>query len=889
MGLTPFQKGAQVQPRRQTGTLKPFTPVKREPIKRKDPRDADNYRTAVQQASRTKQEAEKASSFRGMAGNVLKGLPKATYEVLAGTPAKFVASAVEAPRVIASGGKTSQREYKLPGLTPFKSYQSDFKGIADDVISGKKGLGSAAWGLAQVPLAGAEVLGIGGGLSRGLKAFQKAPTIASGVKKALPEVADAFVPIKKAPVKQSKVSENIPEVRGGKQRGFIKTVKGSEQISEDLSSRIKGNYEVKSNVKSQEKAQQLIFNNVNEAERVALRGVDDEAVLTGNELIKHYDKIAVNAKAAGNMQDFNLALDKATEIVETQAKQLTEAGRTIQAASTINKLSPEGILKYVNSIVAKTGAKIPKAKTFDFMRKAEEIQGILDPKARALKTFDLIDEITEGVPRGKKDLMYEVLNLPRAIMATADLSAPMRQGIFVAVRNPKIFAKNFKAMFKYAFSEDAYRNFRADIVASPNYDKYMKHNLALTDVNAGLTGREEEFMSTLAEKIPIFGQISKGSNRAYTGFLNKMRVDLFDNFVETAKLEGLGADFLDDAATFVGSATGRGKLGAFEESAKVLNTAFFSPRLAASRINLINPFYYSKLHPTVRKEAFKTLATFVGAGTSVLMLAKMNGAEVGDNPRSADFGKIKVGNTRYDIWGGFQQYARLIGQLTTGEKISTISGRQTTLGEGFGSPTRESIFMDFIKSKESPILSFVTRIAKGEQFGEKPNIPAEVIERFIPMVAQDAFDLIKENGATGALMATPAIFGVGSQTYGGQVPKFSETKSGRPSIQWQQEPGIAETIVSKLKGEQVSNIPQEDMKALQEEKKAENLRKLEIDKTKAAVLATGKAITVGDTEVYLEDGIIKTKKIGKDKRTPIKDRLLLEKLEERKRNPFYQN
>ena len=769
-----------------------------------------NYINSQADAQKYAQEAQKANSGWGMLKNSLKAVPKATADVMVGTPAKFIASTAEIPEVIFKGGRTSQREYKIPGLSPFKSFQSDFQNTANDVIEGNKGLGSAAWGLAQVPLAGLEMAGIGSGINKGIKAFRGASGVSQGIRKATPEILDAFIPMKKGykgqipetpqlkggsiPKIESRVdipynkglaqqTENVnpliqeakkkaqeiellkkagkikpddknywstpiegqpkapmPDIKdvngivpkegdkiefdgilggkgtgtvrwseptianasgkiqegnwigngilndrqtfkiierdgkplksqplqeGGKQRGFIESVKNSPELSQDLANRVEGDYDAISNKPMQEKAQRLIFDNVNEAERVARENIGAEGVITGNELVKHYDSIAINAKKTGDIETFNQALDKASDLVKTQAKNLTEAGQTVQAASTINKLSPEGVLHYVNKIAREAGTdlKLSNEKTFEFMRQAEEIQNILDPRERAFKTFDLIDNISENVPRGGKDKLLEALNLPRAIMATADLSAPLRQGIFSAARNPKTFLKNFGSMFKYAFSEKAYRNLKADIVTSPNYSLYQKYKLPLTDVSAGLTGREEQFMSTLADKIPIFGTLSKGSNRAYTGFLNKMRVDLFDDFVKTAKLEGItDPKFFEDAATFVGSATGRGKLGRFEDAAKLLNTTFFSPRLMASRVNLINPVYYAKLNPTVRKEALKTLASFIGTGTGVLAMAKLNGADVSADPRSADFGKIKIGKTRYDIWGGFQQYARVIGQ-----------------------------------------------------------------------------------------------------------------------------------------------------------------------------------------------------------------------------------
>lgn len=685
-----------------------------------------------------------------------------------------------------------------------------------------------------------------------------------------------------------------------KERGHITQIANSTEVSTELGKRLRENPDAVIKTRHQEplvkEAQRIIFNNVNEAERIAKEEVSDRATILSDELAKHYDTIAQKAKQSGDEVTFNLAMQKAIDVSINGAKDLSETARALSAARRINMLSPEGIIQYVNKAVKQVGAKgltISNEKYYEIVQQAKKVQQILDPKQKALATFDLLDNIYEGIPKSTANKVSEALNLPRAIMATADLSAPFRQGIFTAAKHPVLFAKNFGKMFKYAFSEDAYRNLKADILTSPNYNLYVKHKLPITDVSVELTGREEQFLSSWADKIPGFGKLAKGSNRAYSGFLNKMRMDLYDDFVKTAKLEGIKDEkFFDDAAKFVGSATGRGRLfESLEPHAGLLNGVFFSPRLMASRMNLINPLYYAKLHPTVRKEALKSLAAFVGTGMSVLGLAKLNGAEVGTDPRSADFGKIKIGNTRYDIWGGFQQYARLIGQLTTGEKISTTTGKETQLGSGgYNAPTRKSILMDFLQSKTNPLTSFAIRASEGEQFGEKFNLPAEVLDRFIPMIAQDAFDLTREYGVDKGLpMAIPGAFGVGSMTYGDQIPMYSETASGNVGLKYRSQPGLGESIINKITGTQVSDVPREYWQPLAEERVEEQKRQAEVEKAKQLVLITGQPKQVGDTYIYLENGVVKTKKQGKEKRLPIKEQLLYQKLQERanKINPYY--
>jgi hypothetical protein len=366
-----------------------------------------------------------------------------------------------------------------------------------------------------------------------------------------------------------------------------------------------------------------------------------------------------------------------------------------------------------------------------------------------------------------KEGVAEVLNIPRALMASTDMSAPLRQGAFLIGR-PKQFLPALRDQFKYFFSEKAYQGLLKDIESRPTYPLMKETGLPLTDVGAGLAGREEAFMSQLAEKIPLIGKVVRASDRAYTGFLNKLRADVFDDLIKKATNLGLNVQgkIGDDIARFVGSATGRGNLGKLQEASVLLNSTFFSPRLMTSRLNLLNPLYYIKLDPFVRKEALKSLLTFTGVGITTLSLAKMGGAEIGVDPRSADFGKIKIGNTRYDPWGGFQQYIRLGAQLITGQHISSTTGVRSTVGEGYKPVNRLDILGRFFETKTAPVASFAIGLMRGQNaMGEKMDIPGEIAQRFIPMVIQDMADLVKERGIEGIVMGIPGIFGVGLQTY----------------------------------------------------------------------------------------------------------------------------
>jgi hypothetical protein len=384
-----------------------------------------------------------------------------------------------------------------------------------------------------------------------------------------------------------------------------------------------------------------------------------------------------------------------------------------------------------------------------------------------IKKWDTWKRITEGA--------LQAAGTPRAIMASTDLSAPLRQGLFLGPRYPKEFFKAFSKQFKYFASEKAFRASFEEIAKRPTFKLMRQNRLALTEMDSILRLREERFMSNWAEKIPLV----RASGRAYTGFLNQLRADVFDHLVHAAEKAGLDpwkdARLTDSIAKFVNSGSGRGSLGMFERSAVLLNQAFFSPRLMASRFNLLSPRYYYKLHPFVRKQALQSLIAFTGAGLTTLALAKAGGLEVGSNPFSPDFGKIKIGNTRIDIWGGFQQYVRTAAQLFGGKTVSATTGKEHRVGEGYPKLTYPTIALRFFQAKEAPIVSFASGLATAETImGEPFSLGKEVAQRFIPMVIQDAIDIYKDDPKLLPVSAF-GVFGVGLQTYK-YTPKYKKVK-----------------------------------------------------------------------------------------------------------------
>lgn len=383
------------------------------------------------------------------------------------------------------------------------------------------------------------------------------------------------------------------------------------------------------------------------------------------------------------------------------------------------------------------------------------------------------DVLAKRTPAQKaKDIATEILNTPRAIMASIDYSAPLRQAVIFTVSHPKIASKAFIEMFKQSFSQKRFDTWLADLKESPEFVTMEESKLYIADPHKPkLEAKEEQFMSNVADKVPYIGKLVKGSERAYVSYLNKIRADVFNDGVEILKKQGITIEENPETykalAKMVNNFTGRGSLGALETSAPILNSVFFSPRLMAARLNSLNPYWYYKMPKEIRQMALKDMAKFIGFGLTVLTLASLSGADVEEDPRSTDFGKIRVGDTRWDIWGGFQQYVRFFSQLFSGQTKSTKSGKIMDLnGEKFPFKTRGDLPFTMLRSKLAPVPAMGLNLLYGKDIVGNEYGLEEIPKSFIPLVMQDSKDIMKDKGLKGVFTDfVPAVFGVGVQTY----------------------------------------------------------------------------------------------------------------------------
>jgi hypothetical protein len=139
----------------------------------------------------------------------------------------------------------------------------------------------------------------------------------------------------KALVQGSKALKGIAN-----ERRFLTSAK--EAVS-SLDTRVAGQYISRNTDSLAIKAKNLIRDNIAMAEKLALTESDDSAVAVASELIKKYGDDATKAADPGIA---GALYDKAAEIANTLAPKLTEQGRSIQAASILGRLTPEGQLRF---------------------------------------------------------------------------------------------------------------------------------------------------------------------------------------------------------------------------------------------------------------------------------------------------------------------------------------------------------------------------------------------------------------------------------------------------------------------------------------------------------------------------------------------------------------
>lgn len=337
----------------------------------------------------------------------------------------------------------------------------------------------------------------------------------------------------------------------------------------------------------------------------------------------------------------------------------------------------------------------------------------------------------------------------KSLVASLDNSFFGRQGIKTLYKSPKIwanaFARSWVDIARELKGKDAMDIIRADIYSRPNAvnGKYEAGDYGLNVLS------EEAYPSSLPEKIPVLGRFFKASESAYNGGALRMRADLADNYIKLAEEQGLDMTNPKEArplGQLISSLTGRGSLLKAEVLAKEINIFLFSAKFLKSNYDtLVAPVKYaaqktgqklnafefkSKGEEFASKEAAKATLRIIGSIAGILAIAKfINPDSVEEDPRSANFGKIKIFGHWTDITGGMGGLVVLASRLiptTHDGKWSfwskSADGTYKDLHGGkYGQQTALDIWENYWEGKGSPPAGVVRDVWKGTNFQGQPN------------------------------------------------------------------------------------------------------------------------------------------------------------------------
>jgi len=391
---------------------------------------------------------------------------------------------------------------------------------------------------------------------------------------------------------------------------------------------------------------------------------------------------------------------------------------------------------------------------------------------------------TRGIPKKIQEFITsprKIINViggtAKSLLSTLDNSFIGRQGykMLASVRNADIWARAFITSWKYIIQElagyDAMTPIKADVFSRPNAlnGKYRAGNY---DVGIKF---EESFPVSYPGRIPLLGRVFKAAESAFNGTALRMRADYADRVI--ARAEKYGKDVLESKEAqslgkLVNSMTGRGSIGKLGVIGNELNVAVFSIRFFKSNFDVLTAHMLDpKMSRYAKVEAAKNLAGIITTTAAILWTANQLFPDSVDwDPRSANFGKIRIGDTRFDVSGGMASLITLASRITptmhNGEwgfySKSATTGKITKLNSGkWGAMTVMDVINNYWQNKLSPIAGILRDVARGRTFaGEKPTPLKLGIQAITPLPVQTFFEL-KNNPESADLLMSMILEGLG--------------------------------------------------------------------------------------------------------------------------------
>lgn len=485
----------------------------------------------------------------------------------------------------------------------------------------------------------------------------------------------------------------------------------------------------------------------------------------------------------------------AEELANLRMAQMTDAEKDARSLKAFKTRAANELARLREKIAAEDFAPKPKRRPLALDSDATALRAQLEQVQQEYRQ-GLEADRRRNMTKGQKAWMYgkEVFNIRRALFASFDLSALLRQGKWIVWSHPIESARAAKVMLRSLASEDYYQKVMVAVREQAHSGLYV------AEVDSKLSAREEEIRSNLADKIPGM----RASNRAFTALLNVMRVKIHAQMTASVNAPP-GSAAAKYFAEYVNIATGRGEPGRFAPAANAAAYVLWSPRLYLSRIQTLTGWALwrpdrnvtARERRVVAKEYGRAVAGMIAYYTALQIFAQSvladddDEAEIGTNPLSSDFGKVRIGEVRIDPMAGMAQFAVLGARLAAGKTVTTKGEERdlTNYGDeppGYGQANIEVTAGRFLRTKLNPTIGMALDLRQGTNaIGEPiPSPTADSLDFAIwlmaPLSLQGAIEGVQELGwSRGVALGVFEALGDGVQIHAEKKPK---AKKAEPAL-----------------------------------------------------------------------------------------------------------
>lgn len=483
----------------------------------------------------------------------------------------------------------------------------------------------------------------------------------------------------------------------------------------------------------------------------------------------------------------------------------------------------------------------------------------------------------------------------RKALTTWDQSLIGRQGYLLGITHPGIYRKAIRSAFasnpleaKSIFpTEQDLFNTQTALDADAAWVRLeRKAKLAVTDVHGGLKREEgNQFIPEWMNRIWGVG----GSERAGSAFINTQRRLVFRSLVDklTRTMDGKNKTISDSDLQVIGNlvnvASGRASIGTWSAALKAASAVFFSPQWWASRLlwwsgqpvwNDSQWFGGEGASWEVRKLAAmewgkQASAQAIIMGVVAGGLAAAFGAPGDDeewdfyvDPRSPNFGRIRVGRTLFDMTAGLGQHLSFFARIITGtqaDRWETQEVDKWRLATRYG------------RGKLAPVPAAIGDYLAGSSLGGTEfGTLSWIGEKVSPLSVQDVRKTAESEGVPLATVAsTLMFFGLGAQSYDERIKARKDTANEVRAMQKQGKPqSEIDAVMNEHLKHAASLEAKESLRTAKPEEKAA-LQKI-VDGNASPELADAIQKERGDITLMASE-LLSTEDKSRDKKSPDSD------------------